>query len=61
MEYLVTAQAYEKDDQYKQTFLLHDTFLATDECGAKNAFMDKFQTTHNIVKIFSAIDLNSNS
>jgi hypothetical protein len=61
MEYLVTAQAYEKTDRYKQTFLLHDTFLAKDESGARNAFMDKFQPTHNIVKIFSAIGLDNNT
>jgi len=60
MEYLVTAQAYDKNDQYKQTFLLHDTFLAADESGARSAFIDKFHPTHNIVKIFSAIGLDNN-
>lgn len=60
MEYLVTAQAYEKSDPYKQTFLLHDTFITDDACDAENAFNTKFESTHKITKIFSVIDVSCN-
>lgn len=53
-EYLVTAQGYEKNDEYKQTLLLHDYFLVENENKAKQAFTDKFNPTHTIVRIYSA-------
>lgn len=57
-EYLVTAQGYEKQDSYKQTLILHDTFKASDEHDAKNQFSAKFAFTHNILNIYSAINVN---
>lgn len=56
-EYLVTAQAYDKQDCYKQTLILHDTFQAKDEIDAKNQFYAKFSFTHNIMNIYSAINV----
>jgi hypothetical protein len=60
MEYLVTAQAYDKTDPYKQTFLLHDTFITEDAIDAENAFNAKFEPTHKITRIFSVIDVSCN-
>lgn len=57
-EYLVTAQGYEKTDQYKQTILLHDTFMAKDDIDAKEMFKIKFEQTYKIIKIFSITDIN---
>jgi hypothetical protein len=57
-EFLVTAQAYSKQDLYKQTFLLHDTFLAISEIEAKEQFNNKFESNYNIMKIYSAINLD---
>lgn len=53
-EYLVTAQGYENNDEYKQTLLLHDYFLVENENKAKQAFREKFNSTHTIVRIYSA-------
>lgn len=61
MEYLVTAQAYEKSDPYKQTFLLHDTFITDDAISAENCFNQKFNETHKITRIFSVIDVTCNA
>lgn len=58
-EYLVTAQGYPKNDQYKQTILLHDTFMAKDESHAKELFNTKFEDEHKIVKIYSAQDITN--
>ena len=57
-EYLVTAQGYDKQDSYKQTLILHDTFQAADEHDARNQFSAKFSFTHNILNIYSAINVN---
>lgn len=57
-EYLVTAQGYDKQDAYKQTLILHDTFQAADEHDARNQFSAKFAFTHNILNIYSAINVN---
>ena len=57
-EYLVTAQGYDKQDSYKQTLILHDTFQAKDEHDARNQFNTKFAFTHNILNIYSAINVN---
>ena len=56
-EYLVTAQGYDKQDSYKQTLILHDTFQAKDEHDARNQFYAKFSFTHKIMNIYSAIDM----
>lgn len=52
-EYLVTAQGYEKTDQYKQTILLYDTFHASSEEQAENNFLEKYEQTHHILNIYS--------
>ena len=57
LEFLVTGQAYEKNDPYKQTILLHDTFFAGDENEARTMFNNRFRSTHKIIKIYSAIDV----
>lgn len=54
-EYLVTAQGYEKNDPYKQTLLLYDTFNAETEKQAENCFMQKYELTHHIINIYSSI------
>lgn len=56
-EFLVTAQAYAKDDEYKQTILLHDTFMVNDKNCAKQEFESKYQNEFNILKIFSITNL----
>lgn len=58
MEFLVTAQAYFKNDIYKQTILLHDTFLAADKNYAQKEFEEKYQNDYNILKIFSVVNLS---
>lgn len=58
-EYLVTAQAYDKLDSDKQTILLHETFMAKDANDAHDMFESRFSSTHNIIRIFSAIDTSS--
>lgn len=60
LEFLVTAQGYEKQDPYKQTILLHDTFDAADQQQAKEMFNTKFAGTHKIMKIYSAVDVTEN-
>lgn len=60
LEFLVTAQAYEKTDPYKQTILLHDTFFASSQEEAGLLFNKQFAKTHQIMKIYSAIDITSN-
>jgi hypothetical protein len=57
-EWLVTAQAYIKDDSSKQTILLHDTFFTDSDHKARDAFIDKFNNQYNIVKIYSIVDAN---
>ena len=59
-EFLVTGQAYEKNDPYKQTILLHDTFFAGDEAEARVMFSNRFRSTHKIMNIYSAIDVTEN-
>jgi hypothetical protein len=59
-EFLVTGQAYEKNDPYKQTILLHDTFFAGDEDEARAMFSSRFRSTHKIMNIYSAIDVTEN-
>ena len=59
-EFLVTAQAYAKDDSHKQTILLHDTFFEKDEDSAETQFLSKFSSDYNIVKVFSSIDITTN-
>lgn len=56
-EYLVTAQGYPKNDEYKQTILLHDTFMAKNENDAKGLFNQKFKDEYKIMQIYSAEDL----
>lgn len=56
-EYLVTAQGYPKTDKYKQTILLHDTFLAKDETDAKLLFNTKFEEEFEIIRVYSAQNL----
>lgn len=58
-EYLVTAQGYEKNDQYKQTILLHDTFMAKDDIDAKEMFKTKFENEYKIIKVYSTQDVTS--
>lgn len=60
LEFLVTAQAYEKNDPYKQTILLHDVFFADDVNQATLLFSKQFQDTHHIMKIYSIFDITSN-
>ena len=52
-EYLVTGQGYEKNDEYKQTFLLHETFFTTTKLEAQLAFQQYFEPTHKVIKIYS--------
>ena len=59
-EFLVTGQAYEKNDPHKQTILLHDTFFAGDETEARVMFSNRFCSTHKIMNIYSAIDVTEN-
>lgn len=58
-EYLVTAQGYEKSDQYKQTILLHDTFIAKNDTDAKEMFKIKFENEYKIIKIYSTQDVTN--
>lgn len=60
-EYLVTGQAYDKKDEYKQTILLHDAFVAKDEFIAEDLFNQKFKDEYNIMKIYSVIDISMNT
>jgi hypothetical protein len=59
-EFLVTAQAYEKNDPYKQTILLHETFFVEDEKEARTLFDNHFRKNFNIMRIYSAIDVTEN-
>lgn len=52
-EWLITSQAYNKFDQYKQTFILHDSIFANSEKEAEQSFRVKYNTDHHIVEIFS--------
>lgn len=56
-EFLVTGQGYEKNDQYKQTILLHETFFTNTELEAQLAFQQYFEPTHKVMKIYSVIDI----
>lgn len=56
-EFLVTGQAYEKTDPYKQTIILHDTFFASSENEAKHQFGQRFEDMYEIITIYSAIGL----
>lgn len=58
-EYLVTAQGYEKSDQYKQTMLLHDTFMAKDDTDAREMFKAKFENEYKIIKVYSTQDVTN--
>jgi hypothetical protein len=58
-EYLVTAQGYKNNDQYKQTILLHDSFFVDNEDSATKAFKDKFELTHTVMNIYSVIKLTN--
>ena len=57
MEFLVTAQAYEYNDKYKQTLLLHDTVITADKNSAKTEFEKKYKDNYFIIKIFSVVDI----
>lgn len=59
-EFLITAQAYAKNDPYKQTILLHDTFFQSDKDTATKEFHNKFESDYKILKVFSAINLSDN-
>lgn len=52
-EFLVTGQGYEKEDRYKQTILLHETFFTHTKKEAELAFQQYFEPTHKIIKIYS--------
>lgn len=52
-EYLVTGQGYEKNDEYKQTILLHEIFFTETKLEAQLAFHQYFEPTHKIMKIYS--------
>lgn len=58
-EFLVTAQGYDKTDEYKQTILLHDTFMAQDSDDAKGMFRKKFEDEYRIIKIYSSQDITN--
>ena len=58
IEYLVTGQGYSKTDLYKQSILLHDSFVAEDSDDASNQFSKKFDVEYSIIKIFSIITLD---
>jgi len=58
-EYLVTGQGYELTDKYKQTLLLHNTFMAKNEIDAKQLFDKHFSNTHKIIKVYSAENLTN--
>lgn len=59
-EYLVTGQGYDKSDEYKQTILLHDSFLTDHADKAKEMFTTKFEPDFHIINIYSVMDLNDN-
>lgn len=59
LEFLVTGQGYEKNDPYKQTILLHDVVFAATEKEAKDIFNNRFESTHKIINIYSAVDVNT--
>ena len=44
-EFLVTAQGYSKEDSYKQTMLLHDSFFASNTDEAESMFNKKFENS----------------
>lgn len=57
-EYLVTGQGYEKQDKYKQTVLLHDSFFANNSDDASVQFNDTFSKEYELLKIYSVIPLD---
>lgn len=57
-EWLVTGQGYLKDDQSKQTILLHEAFQIDDDREAEKLFRTKFSETHNIIKVYSVTDVS---
>lgn len=59
-EYLVTGQGYAKNDQYKQTILLHDSFLTDHEDNARKLFDAKFESDYYIMNVYSIVDLTNN-
>jgi hypothetical protein len=61
LEFLVTAQVYEKTDPYKQTILLHDVFFTSSSDKAEDMFNSRFEDTHNIIKIYSSINISNNT
>jgi hypothetical protein len=58
IEYLVTGQGYDKSDKYKQTILLHDSFVAEDSDDASEKFTTKFSNKYKLIKIFSVISFD---
>jgi hypothetical protein len=58
IEYLVTGQGYDKKDKWKQTVLLHDSFIADDSDDASEKFTKKFSKNYKLIKIFSVISLD---
>lgn len=58
IEYLVTGQGYDKTDKYKQTILLHDSFIANNSDDASEKFTAKFSDKYKLIKIFSIISLD---
>lgn len=57
-EYLVTGQGYDKQDPYKQSIILYDVFKASSENDAKEQFNNKFATSHSIMNIYSAENID---
>lgn len=57
-EYLVTAQGYNINDQYKQTILLHDAYIAEDEDHARREFIHNMSKDYHIMKIYSITNLS---
>jgi len=58
IEYLVTGQGYMKTDLYKQSILLHDSFVAENSDDASDQFSKKNDAEYSVIKIFSIIPLD---
>jgi hypothetical protein len=53
----VTAQIYDKFDQFKQTILVNDVIKAVSQDEAKNTFREIHGINNEIVKIYSVIEI----
>lgn len=58
-EWLITAQAYGKCDDSKQTMILHDSFHEHSKDIAIQKFNTKYGYSFNILKIFSCEEQNA--